>query len=113
MKFGVGLNYRSGRPFTEPDASDPIDSTFFPNRINYNTPNSSRLPEYLRADASVIYQFDLSRSLKASAGISVLNITNRKNILNTYYQLNEENEIETISTTSLGITPNASFRVRF
>ncbi len=113
LKFGVGLNYRSGRPFTEPDASDPIDSTFFPNRINYNTPNSSRLPEYLRADASVIYQFDLSRSLKASAGISVLNITNRKNILNTYYQLNEENEIETISTTSLGITPNASFRVRF
>ncbi len=113
LKFGVGLNYRSGRPFTEPDASDPIDSTFFPNRINYNTPNSSRLPEYLRADASVIYQFDLSRSLKASAGISVLNITSRKNILNTYYQLNEENEIETISTTSLGITPNASFRVRF
>ncbi|MBC6998079.1 carboxypeptidase-like regulatory domain-containing protein [Cytophaga sp. FL35] len=113
LKLGIGLNYRSGRPFTQPDPENPVDTTFFPTRINYNVPNSSRLREYLRADASAIYNFQLTKGVKASAGVSVLNFTSRKNILNTYYQLNTEDEIEAVTTTSLGITPNASFRVRF
>lgn len=113
LKLGVGLNYHTGRPFTEPTDDEPIDTTFFPYRINFKDANSSRLPEYLRADFSALYNFDLSRTLKASAGVSVLNFTNRKNTLNTHYQLNEENEIEKITTTSLGLTPNISFRVRF
>lgn len=113
FKVGVGLNYHTGRPFTEPTDDAPIDTTFFPYRINYKEANSSRLPEYLRADFSATYNFDLSETLKASAGISVLNLTNRKNTLNTYYQLNEQNEMESVTTTSLGLTPNVSFRIRF
>lgn len=113
LKFGIGLNYRSGKPYTQPSEIDPIDTTFFPNRINYAEPNSSRLPEYLRADASVIYDFDISNKIKASAGASVLNFTDRKNILNTYYRLNDMNEIEKIENVSLGLTPNFSFRVWF
>ena len=112
-KEGIGLNYRTGKPFTEPDADAPIDDTVFPNRINYQEPNSSRLPEYLRADASVIYNFELGSAIKASAGISVLNFTDQENILNTFYRLNDDNEIETIENVSLGLTPNISFRVRF
>lgn len=113
LKFSMGLNYRTGKPFTEPRADDPIDDTFFPNRINYASPNSSRLPEYFRADASANYNFTINPKIKASVGVSVLNFTNRKNTLNTYYRLNENDELETVKSVSLGLTPNASFRINF
>jgi len=44
---------------------------------------------------------------------SVLNILNRRNILNSYYQLNDADEIETIENIFLGVTPNVSFKVIF
>ncbi|MFS4456394.1 TonB-dependent receptor [Maribacter sp. 2304DJ31-5] len=113
FKIGIGINYRSGKSFTEPDATNPINTSVFPNEINYQEPNSSRLPEYFRADASAIYNFNLGNTFRASCGLSILNLTNRKNTLNTYYRLNTNNEIETVQRVSLGVTPNASFRVRF
>lgn len=113
LKIGVGLNYRTGKPITEPDLVNPIDTTFFPSSINYQEPNTKRLGDYLRADASATYTFEISSGIKASTGISVLNFTNRENILNTYFQLNQDNAIETVESFSLGITPNFSFRVRF
>ncbi|MFX0555277.1 TonB-dependent receptor [Maribacter sp. CXY002] len=113
FKLGIGFNYRSGKPYTQPDAINPIDATVVPNKINYQEPNSDRLPEYFRADASANYDFNISNTIKASIGASVLNFTNRKNTLNTYYRLNDANEIETIQRISLGVTPNASFRVSF
>ena len=113
LKLGLGLNYRTGKPYTEPRAEDPLDDTFFPSRINYREPNSSRLPEYLRADASAIYDFDIGSKINATAGISVLNFTNRKNALDSYFQVHDDNEIEGIENLSLGITPNLSFRVQF
>lgn len=68
LKLGIGLNYRTGRPFTAPDEENPIDSTFFPHRINYQNANSSRLPEYLRADISAIYSFEISSRFKLPLG---------------------------------------------
>lgn len=113
FKLSVGLNYRSGKPFTEPDPDIPLDIGFFPIRINYQPHNSSRLSEYIRADASAVYNFDIGYSAKATVGLSILNLTDRKNILNTYYQINDAAEIETIESISLGLTPNFSFRVAF
>jgi len=113
LRFGLGLNYRSGKPFTKPIDSNPVDNILFPAQILYNEPNSSRLPEYLRADASVIYDFDIGRNLKASLGASVLNFTNRKNVLNIFYRLDDNDLLETVESTSLGITPNFSFRIKF
>ncbi|NQZ45563.1 MAG: carboxypeptidase-like regulatory domain-containing protein [Flavobacteriaceae bacterium] len=114
LKIGLGLNYRTGKPFTEPLAGDAaLNRTIFPARINYEAPNSSRLPEYLRVDASATYGFDLGNNSKATIGISVLNVTDRRNILNRYYQINELDELELIENFSLGLTPNISFRVRF
>ncbi len=113
FKIGVGLNYRTGKPYTKPDATNPVDTTFFPSRITFQEPNSSRLSEYLRADASAIYDFTLSPRIKATIGASVLNFTNRKNILNIYYRLNDNDEIETVESVSLGLTPNFSFRLKF
>lgn len=113
LKLGLGINYRTGKPFTKPEADNPLDTSFFPARINYETPNSSRLPEYIRVDASASYGFDMGSRVKANAGISLLNLTNRENLLNRYYRLSETNEIETVENVSLGITPNVSFRVSF
>ncbi|MGB5781741.1 MAG: carboxypeptidase-like regulatory domain-containing protein, partial [Eudoraea sp.] len=114
LKIGIGINYRTGKPFTKPqEGADGIDFTTFPVSINYQEPNSSRLPDYLRADASAIYDFNLSHKVKAAVGISLLNILNKNNILNTFYRLNEQDEVEKIESISLGFTPNVSFRIRF
>jgi hypothetical protein len=110
----VGINYRTGKPYTEPlDGDEALDNSFFPARINYQSPNSSRLPEYFRADASAVYSFDMGRRIRATTGVSLLNMTNRKNSLNRYYRVNDENQIEAVESVSLGITPNVSFRVSF
>jgi len=113
FKFSVGLNYRSGKPYTQPDPENPLDITSFPIRVNYQPHNSSRLSEYIRADASAVYNFDIGYSTKATIGLSVLNLTDRKNILNTYYEINGAAEVEAIESISLGLTPNVSFRVAF
>ena len=114
IKLGVGLHYRTGKPYTRPqDGNNALNTLVFPNTINYKEPNDSRLPEYIRADISANYSFNLGDKSKATVGASILNVLNRKNILNTYYRVTPENEIETVESISLGITPNASFRVRF
>ncbi|MBM1106150.1 TonB-dependent receptor plug domain-containing protein [Aurantibacter crassamenti] len=113
LKMSLGINYRSGKPFTQPDADNPIDSTFFPASINYQPANSNRLPTYFRADASAIYNFKSNRNFKSSLGISVINFTNRLNVLDSYYRIDDAGEIETIKSTSLGLTPNLNFRISF
>ncbi len=113
LKLSLGLNHRTGKPFTEPLAEDPIDNSVFPSRIVFSDANSSRLPDYLRADFSVVYDFELMSGIDTSVGASVLNFTDRKNVFNTYYRLTPENEIEKVESISLGLTPNFSFRVRF
>ncbi|MEG3657993.1 carboxypeptidase-like regulatory domain-containing protein [Arenibacter palladensis] len=114
FRMGLGANYHTGRPYTKPqEGNNSIILNVFPNQINYEDPNSSRLPAYLRADASFIYNFKISKGIKSSVGASVLNLLNKKNILNIYYRINEQNEIETIERVSLGITPNFSFRMSF
>ncbi len=114
LKLGIGLNYRTGKPYTEPqEGANAVNTAVFPNTINYQSPNSSRLPDYLRADASLIYTFQMGENVKATAGASVLNLLGKRNVLNTYYRLNELDEIETVESISLGLTPNISFRISF
>lgn len=113
IKLGIGLNYRTGRPFTEPQENNAVNTSTFPYTINYRNHNSSRIADYIRADASAVYDFKISTTINASFGASVLNLLNRKNTLNTYYRLNDADEVETIENVSLGITPNFSFRLFF
>jgi len=88
--------------------------------VNYSTwlsytfnKNDYTFEEYFRADASATYGFDLSTKVKANVGISLLNLTSRKNVLNRYYRVNEDNEIEQVNNFSLGFTPNVNFRISF
>ena len=114
FKIGAGINYNSGKPYTEPEeGNNALDVLSFPNKINYKDPNSSRLPSYVRADLSALYNFKINKKYKATIGASVLNVLNKKNILNRYYRVTNDNEIETVESVSLGITPNASFRISF
>ncbi|GAA3567254.1 TonB-dependent receptor [Snuella lapsa] len=109
FKFATGLNWHSGKPTTKPVLEDTPDD----NEITYAAPNSSNLSDYLRVDCSATYSFNVTDTVKATVGASVWNILNRKNIINTYYRLDDNNEVNQIDNESLGITPNVSFRVRF
>ena len=44
---------------------------------------------------------------------SVLNLLDQKNIINSYYIVNDDNLPQEIKEYSLGITPNFAFRVFF
>ena len=109
LKLSAGLNWRSGKPTTRPIFGDEIVN----NKINYSAANSSNLDAFMRLDASAIYDFTLSKKIKAQAGLSVLNILDQKNIINSYYIVNDDNLPQEIKEYSLGITPNFAFRVFF
>ncbi|WP_340203131.1 TonB-dependent receptor [Ascidiimonas sp. W6] len=113
LKLSVGLNYRSGTPFTLPDSGDPVNEETVPFEINYAMPNGANLEDYLRADFSAIYDFQLTDKLPASVGVSVLNILNKENLINSYFRLDENNELQRLDSRSLGLTPNMSLRVNF
>tara|TARA_R110002049_G_scaffold62212_8_gene166530 strand:- start:2153 stop:4519 length:2367 start_codon:yes stop_codon:yes gene_type:complete len=113
LKVALGLNWHSGIPNTETILNNNQQG----NEIIYGSPNSSNLDDYLRTDCSATYAFNISDNVKATIGASVWNLLNKKNIINTYYtiddNLNEENNRIKVENESLGITPNVSFRVQF
>lgn len=107
IKLALGLNWHTGRPFTKPLQSDNT----IVRTINFDNPNSSRLSDYIRFDTSLQYQFKLGKT-DASAGVSVWSVLDKRNILNTYFDL-DNNVINQIENTSLRVTPSASFRINF
>ncbi|WP_299683156.1 TonB-dependent receptor plug domain-containing protein [uncultured Dokdonia sp.] len=108
LKFALGVNWRSGNVTTLPDGDSP-----FAREIIYGPPNGERVNDYVRTDFSSTYTFDLKGKAKGKIGISLWNILNRENILNTYFIVNDDSTISRIDNKSLGITPNFSFRVSF
>ena len=109
FELSAGVNYRSGKPFTQPVNENSIVD----DKIIYKSPNGSQLEFYSRLDMSAKYNFNLSKKVKALVGISVWNVLNKKNIINVHYHINEANEIEQIKQEALGIVPNLNFRVYF
>jgi outer membrane receptor protein involved in Fe transport len=109
FELSTGLNWRTGKPFTEPVS----ESSVVDGEIQYQSPNSSRLPSYWRLDVSAKYKFRLSEGMRAIVGISVWNILNHDNIIDAYYQVNNSGEIEFFQRNALGMTPNAMIRVEF
>ncbi|MFG6686393.1 TonB-dependent receptor plug domain-containing protein [Mariniflexile sp. HNIBRBA6329] len=109
FKLAIGLNWHSGKPTTPANRNDDPNNT----EITYSSPNSANLKDYLRTDCSSTYQFDISRASKATVGVSVWNVFNKNNIINSYHTLDDENKIVKVENQSLGITPNVSFRIDF
>ncbi|MDP2068690.1 MAG: carboxypeptidase-like regulatory domain-containing protein [Lutibacter sp.] len=113
FNFAVGMLWRNGKPYTKPQESSPITIDRLNSYINYNSPNSDNLPNYYRVDFSSTYKFNLNKKVDAMAGVSILNIFNAKNILNTYHKITPEGAINNINNVALGTTPNFTFRVSF
>lgn len=108
LKISAGLNWNSGRPKTNAVAENQISD----NAINYEATNSNQLEDYLRVDVSALYDFKLSKTTKANLGLSVWNLLDKKNTINSFYRLND-GVVNNIEQRSLEITPNMIFRVHF
>jgi hypothetical protein len=108
IEVSGGFNYRSGRPYTSP-ARDQLNER---NEIVFESPNSSRLSDYVRLDFSGKYTFKI-RQVHGELGISIWNILNRENTYHIFYRVNMENEIEQITQHTLGFTPNLVIRIRY
>ena len=108
LKISAGLNWNSGRPTTQPVEGNEIVS----DEINFKTTNSSELEDYFRVDVSALYNFKINTKTKANLGVSVWNLLDRENIINSFYRIVNEEVIE-VKQRSLGITPNLVFRVYF
>ncbi len=108
LKVSAGFNWHTGKPTTSPlKGKEIID-----NEINYDIPNSGNLKDYTRLDVSAIYDFKIWENTKANLGVSVWNVLDRENEINNFYRLSE-GVIRETTQNSLGITPNAVFRLIF
>jgi hypothetical protein len=108
-KVGLGLNWNSGRPYTAPANEQDTGNTV----IEFDSPNAERLPNYLRLDASANYEIRLSSEVIGEFGVSLWNLNNRRNIVNRFYILDNDNAIVEVNNRGLGFTPNFSFRIYF
>ena len=107
LKVSAGLNWKSGKPYTEPNSDNPVTD----NVINYNLPNNRNINDYFRADISANYSFKFYNS-HAEIGLSIWNVLNKVNTINAYF-IAANNSISKVENESLGITPNASLRIKF
>ena len=98
LDIALGLLWRTGKPHTTPTSENDVNINGITNSIIYNEPNSDRLTSYFRTDFSSTYKFNLGKNSSAMVGISILNLLNTKNILNTYYKVTNQNTINTINT---------------
>ena len=113
----LGFTYHSGIPYTRPiDGEEIIVNDGVP-IINFGPPNSDTLDPYFRTDFSAKYSLDLDTTFKGEISLGLLNIFNRKNVLNTYYLIEESSEgaaeLNQVQQRSLGFTPNLALRVMF
>ena len=120
FEFSLGWNYRTGTPYTPVTSQTQANGDLF---VFIGETNSTRIPDYHRLDFSGTYtfNFDKKNNWKGKIGFSLLNIYDRENLLERYYEirpfLNQDNNVqfrlETVDKFSLGLTPNLVFRVDF
>ena len=108
IKLSGGLNWHSGKPITTPINNNEIVD----NEVNFGPTNTSNLSDYLRLDVSAIYDFNLGEKAKANLGVSIWNVLNKENEINSFYRVNNESLNEIIQR-SLGFTPNAVLKIIF
>nr|WP_314897079.1 carboxypeptidase-like regulatory domain-containing protein [uncultured Flavobacterium sp.] len=115
LKIAVGGIWRNGQPYTKPIEGNETIQNGNNTMVNYDSPNSENLDNFMRLDASLNYNFNLTQFIKASFTAGVINATNQDNVINRYYKVNPndaDNAVQ-VDNKSLGLTPNISFRVNF
>jgi hypothetical protein len=106
LLLSAGINWHSGRPYTEPTGVENGE-------IAFASANSSRLDDYLRIDLSARYRFKIGKGGHGEVGASVWNLMNRTNVLNIFYRLDNNGQPLAIRQHALAFTPNLMFRVEF
>ncbi|WBX77054.1 TonB-dependent receptor plug domain-containing protein [Tenacibaculum ovolyticum] len=109
LKFSAGFNYRTGKPTSVPIKGNEIVGS----DINFAEANDSRVKDFFRVDASVIYNFKISDDFRSEIGASIWNLLDRENTINNYYRVGEDKLANKFSRLSLGVTTNFIFRVYF
>jgi hypothetical protein len=106
FSFAAGWNLRSGRPY----------STLENDGIAYN---QGRLASYHRLNMSAAYEMD-TKHCKVRFGVSLLNVYNRRPVINTEYRRRSFDLEDFFAGTyqrfdyeALGFTPNAFVRIYF
>ncbi|MGB5964086.1 MAG: TonB-dependent receptor [Sulfurimonadaceae bacterium] len=91
--FSTRLNYHSGAPYTKVIGTytDPADPA---NRVRpiYETPNSSRLPDYFSLNLKIAQQLSFSNDTKLEWSFELMNVTNHENISGINYD-DDYNEV--------------------
>ncbi|MCF7561077.1 TonB-dependent receptor [Sabulilitoribacter multivorans] len=115
LEMSVGGIWRSGQPYTKPLEGNETVQDGNNTRVNYDVPNNENVEDFMRLDASMNYNFNLSESVQAEFRVGVLNVLDRKNIINRYYEVdpNDSDKAIQINNKSLGLTPNLSLRINF
>ena len=110
--FNANFLFQTGQPITYPEAQYQFMNFSIP---NYETRNSSRLPNYHRLDLSAIYSPD--KKNKAYSGqwvFSVFNAYNRQNAANIRFQKNiDTGQNEAVRLSIFGIIPSVTYNFKF
>jgi len=114
VKIALGSKWFTGRPYTPPLLSIPTFDNNGQPAIAYNYPNSENLANFFEVDFSASYTLRLTEKANMQVGLSVLNIFDRKNIINRYYRISSNSGgIEMVNTYALERTPNALVKISF
>lgn len=113
LKLALGSKWYTGRPETMPVNNEPVQGSNGIYEVSYASPNSTNIEDFFQIDFSVMYALKLQKGTM-QFGVSVMNLLDRKNIINRYYRINNDsNSIEVVNTYSVERVPNAMVRFNF
>ena len=107
LDYAFSFNWRNGKPFTNASGINDTEN------IQYSAPNQLNLPNYMRVDVSINYNFKLNNFGDARLSLSVFNLLDDTNLINRFYVKNQNNALDVGQTTGLGLTSNLSFQLNF
>lgn len=113
VKVALGSKWFTGRPFTPPLISIPTYNSNGLPVVAYDYPNTDNIDNFFQVNFSASYAWQLNPKVNLQIGLSVLNIFNRQNIINRYYRINDNEDIEVVNTYSIERTPNALVKLSF
>jgi len=112
FNFALSWLWHSGKSITD---SNAITADGTPLQLKFEALNDKELPIYHKLDVSALYNFKTqpNSKLKYKLGLSIQNVYNRKSTINREFRPSPglKNSLLTVDYSSLGITPNLSFRV--
>lgn len=112
FEFTLGWLWHNGKPYTQINSTPGTNNTAI---YSYSGLNNKNLHSYHRLDFSAIYDFrpHKNKAIKYRVGLSILNLYNRKNIINkdVKYSNSSINELNINDIRGTKISPNLMVRV--